>query len=278
VSSGVPWLASLVAVVALLSACHGEGSPTLRQEARGAIDRIGSALDGLPGAAAFIGGGGSPEFLEPDPHDQLPAGAIGPLTRIAEARRDLLTTIEPLGDSNAEAVLPALEVEIAKSRRRIAERAGAVADGEGRLVLPAPAAVLILTDTTAKDLSERLKEFQGRRKNADVKRQVLEGQIDADLYAIACEALFSDPGARARLAPQLSPNDLPDVTPSLADELRLGATTRQVWQEAIFDEAGRVVLTPSADDRYTLFQAWAEKVNPRLGQFADAFLSRMMSR
>jgi hypothetical protein len=265
-------------MVGLVSACHAERIATLGQESRAAIDRLGSALDALSDAAALSGGAGSPEFLKPDPHDQVPNGADGPLTRIAEARRDLISTIEPGGDSRAEAVLPALEAEIANARRRIAERAGAVSDGQGRLALPAPAAVLILTDTKAKDLTERLKEFEGRRKDAGLRRFVIAGHIDADLFAIACEALLSDPGARTRLAPKLSPDDIPDVTPSLADELGIGSTTRRVWQEAIFDEQRRVVLTPSADDRYTLFQAWAEKVNPRLGQFADAFLSRMMSR
>jgi hypothetical protein len=277
-SGGIRRIASLVAMVVFMSACHDENRPALEPESRAAIGRLGGALNGLSEAAAFTGGAGSPEFLETDPHDQVPTGARGPLTRIADARRDLISTIEPGGDSSAEAVLPALEAEIAEARRHIAERAGAVPEGQGRMALPAPAAVVILTDTTAKDLAERLKEFEGRKDDPGVKRFVIRGHLDADLFALACEALLSDPGARARLAPKLTPNDIPDVTPAIADELGIGTTTRRVWQEAIFDEQGRVVLTPSADNRYTLFQAWVEKVNPRLGQFADAFLGRMMSR
>jgi len=146
------------------------------------------------------------------------------------------------------------------------------------MALPAPAPVVILTETMAKDLAERLKQFEGRRYDAGVKRSVIRGHIDADLFALACEALLSDPRARARLAPKLSPNDIPEVTPALADELAIGSTTRRVWQEAIFDEHGRVVLTPSDDNRYSLFRAWAEKVNPLLRRFADAFLFRMINR
>ena len=146
------------------------------------------------------------------------------------------------------------------------------------MALSAPTPVLILTDTTAKDLAERLEEYQGRRTDAGVKRFVIQGHIDADLFALASEALITDPRARARLAPRLSPNDIPEVTPTLANELAIGSTSRRVWQDAIFDEHGRLVLTPSADDRYTLFRAWAQKVNPGLWQFADAFLYRMMSR
>ena len=277
-SSALCRIASLVALIAFTSACNREARSTLTQESRAAIVRFRSTLDALSDAAAFVGGNGAPEFLKPDSHDQLPNGAIGPLEGIAEARRRLISTIEPGGDSSAAAVLPALEAEFDSARRSIAERAGAAPEGQGRMALPAPARVLILTDTTAEGLAEDLKEFEGRRQTPDIRRFVIQGQIDADLFALACEALLSDPGARARLGPKLTPDDVPEVTPAVAAELGLGSTTRQGWQEAIFDDQGRVVLTPSADHRYMLFRAWAQKVNPRLRQFADAFLRRMISR
>jgi hypothetical protein len=146
------------------------------------------------------------------------------------------------------------------------------------MALPAPAAVLILTNTTREDLTERLEELKGPRKDARIRRIVIQGHIDADLFALASESLLADPGARARLAPKLSPNDIPDVMPELADEAGIGAATRLAWQEAIFDSQGRLVLTPSADDRYMLFRACEQKVNPHFWQLADAFLFRMISR
>jgi hypothetical protein len=108
---------------------------------------------------------------------------------------------------------------------------------------------------------------------------VIRGQLDADLFALACEALLADSRARSRLAQKLSPEDIPEVTPQLSEELGIGATTRREWQDAIFDEQGRIILTPSGDAvRYTLLRRWAEKVNPDLYRMADNFLDRMMSR
>ncbi|MGH8998689.1 MAG: hypothetical protein ACRDY7_04795 [Acidimicrobiia bacterium] len=68
------------------------------------------------------------------------------------------------------------------------------------------------------------------------------------------------------------------MTAALAEEANLGSTTRQGWQDAVFDNRDRVVLTPSGDPRYALFRAWAEEVNPGLWRYANALLGRMMSR
>ena len=112
----------------------------------------------------------------------------------------------------------------------------------------------------------------------DIERVTIRGYLDADLFAIACEALLTDPGARSLLARKLSPDDIPEVTPQLSEELGIGSTTRRDWQEAIFDDQGRIILTPSGDARrYTLLRRWAQEVNPQLWRMANAFLDRMMS-
>ncbi|MGH9023352.1 MAG: hypothetical protein ACRDV9_09695 [Acidimicrobiia bacterium] len=235
-------------------------------------------MDDLHDVAALTGGTGAEELLSPDPKDQVPVGATGVLDRVAEARRDVISSLEPGGDSGAAAVLEALESEMAGARRRLGELAGGTPAGEGRLVLAPPAPAVIVTDTTSQDMSRRLKQLDVRNDDPSIERVVVQGEIDADLFALACLALLADPGARARLAPKLSPADIPEVTAVVAEEEHLGSTTRQAWQEAIFDDQGRVVLTPSTDPRYTLFRAWAEKVNPGLWRYANAVLDRMMSR
>ncbi|MGH9023353.1 MAG: hypothetical protein ACRDV9_09700 [Acidimicrobiia bacterium] len=78
-------------------------------------------------------------------------------------------------------------------------------------------------------------------------------------------AVLSDPTHRSALGLNLSPDDIPKVTPTLADKLGLGTTTREQWQHALFDGLGRLrVPEPSDGERWTLFRAWAEQVNPKL--------------
>jgi hypothetical protein len=260
----------------LLGACSHEREADLEAVGRAAIARFGEALDRLHDAASLTGGSGPPEKVAPDPKDGVATGATLVLDRIAETRRDVVNSA--LGDSGAAAILRAVVLEIASARRRIAELAGAAPDGPGRFALPAPAKVIVLTDVTEEQLADGVKQLDLRKDDVDLERLVLRGFIDAGLFALASEALLVDPGARTRLAPKLSPDDIPEVTPELAEQLGLGGTTRREWQEAVFDGDGRIVLTPAEDGRYTLFRRWAEKVNPELFRQADNFLDRMMSR
>ncbi len=269
-------MAVFIAVVMLLAACSHEKEAGLEAGGRAAIGRFGEALDGLHGAASLAGGSGPPDQLTPNPNDGVPAGATIVLDRIAEARRDVVNSA--LADSGAAAVLKAVVSEIASARQRIAEMAGAVPDGSGRFSLPTPAKVIVLTDVTEEQLADGLKQLHLRKDDVGLERLVIGGFIDAGLFALAIEALLADPGARVRLAPKLSPDDIPEVTPELAQQLGLGGTTRPEWQEAVFDRESRLVLTPAEDVRYTLFRRWAEKVNPELFRVADRFLDRMMSR
>jgi hypothetical protein len=271
-------ISALATVFMFLVACSHGTEAGLRDKGRTAIGRLGQAIDELHEAAALTGGSGAPEQVMPVQDDGVAIGATFVLDRIAEARRDVLNSIQPLGDSGAEAVLKALESEIANARRRIAEMAGAVPDGPGRFALPPTAKVLVLTDLTDEQLAGSLQELNVRKDDPDIKRIVVRGQLDADLFALACEALLADPSARSRLAPKLSPNDIPEITPQLSEELHIGSTTRQDWQESMFDDQGRIILTPSGDaHRYTLLRRWGQKVNPELWRMANAFLDRMMS-
>ena len=265
-----------IAVVMLLGACSHKKEIGLEAGGRAAIARFGEALDGLHDAASVTGGAGPPEQIAPDPNDGVATGATFALDRIAEARRDVVNSA--VRNSGAAAVLRAAVLEIASARRRIAEMAGGAPDGPGRFSLPAPAKVIVLTDVTEEQIADSVKELDLRKDDVDFERLVIRGAIDAGLFALASEALLADPGARARLAPKLSPDDIPEVTPELAKQLALGGTTGRQWQEAVFDGDGRIVLTPAEDGRYTLFRRWAEKVNPQLFSLANSFLRRMMSR
>jgi hypothetical protein len=267
----------VIAVVTLLGACSHKEEARLDAEGRAAIGRFGEILDLLHEAASLTGGVGPPEQVAPVPEDGVATGATFVLERIAEARRDVL--IAALGDSGAAAVLRAAVLEMASARRRIAEMAGAAPDGPGRFSLPPPANLTVLTDVTEEELADALKELDLRKNDFRFEQMVIRGPIDAGLFALASEALLADPRARAGLAPKLSPDDIPEVTRDLAEQLGIGGTTRREWQEAVFDAEGRIILTTQEDSvRYTLFRAWAEKVNPDLYRLADSFLSRMMSR
>jgi hypothetical protein len=266
----------VMAVVMLLGACSHEEEAGLDAEGRAAIGRFGETLDLLHDAASLTGGVGPPEQVAPVPEDGVAAGATFVLDRIAEARRDVVNSA--LGDSGAAAVLRAAVLEIASARRRIAEMAGAAPDGQGRFSLPAPAKVIVLTDVTEEQLADGVKQLDLRKNDVGFERLVIRGFIDAGLFALASEALLADPGARARLAPKLSADDIPEVTSELAKQLALGGTTRREWQEAVLDGEGRIVLTSAEDGRYTFFRRWAEKVNPQLFGLANSFLRRMMSR
>lgn len=269
-------LVSLVSVTFILAACSDKEAAGLRDAARIAVDRFGETTQSLHQAAALTGGSGEPEQVAPVPEDGVAIGATFVLDRIADARRDVMNSIEPLGDSGAEAVLRDVLAEIENTRRHIAEMAGGTPDGAGRYVLP-PGKVLVLTDLTAEQLKGSINELDDRKDEPDIKRLVIRRQIDADLFALACEALLADARTRDRYAPRLSREDIPEVTPQLSDELGIGSTTRPEWQEAIFDDQQRLILTPSADSRrYTLLTGWAEKVNPELGRLANAFLDRMI--
>ena len=264
-----------IAVVALLGACRHKEEVGLRAGGSAAITRFGESLDALHDVALLNGGSGSPAEVAPDPNDGVATGATFALDRIAEARRDVVNST--LVDSGAAAVLRAVTLEIASARRRIAELAGATPDGSGRLSLPPPAKVMVLTDVTEEQIADGIKQLRLRKGDFRFERQVIGDYIDAGLFTIASEALLADPDARARLAPKLSPEDVPEVTTELAKRLALGGTTRRRWQEAVFDGEGRLVLTPADDARYTLFRRWAEGVNPALFHLADRLLARMRS-
>lgn len=267
---------SLIAAAFIFTACSDKEEAGLRGEARIAVTRFGETTQSLHQAAALTGGSGEPEQVAPVPEDGVALGATFVLDRIADARRDVMNSIEPLGDSGADAVLRAVLTEIGNTRRRIAEMAGATSVGPGRYLL-APGKIVVLTDLTAEQVTASVDELDVRNDDPDTKRLVIQKQVDADLFALACQALLADPRARDRLAPKLSPGDIPEVTPQLSDELGIGSTTRLEWQHAIFDDQERLILTPSADTRrYTLLMGWAEKVNPQLGQLAHAFLDRMI--
>ncbi|MGH6832658.1 MAG: hypothetical protein ACRECM_06515, partial [Methyloceanibacter sp.] len=233
----------------LLGACSEKKEAGLAADGRAAIARFGEALDELHDAASLTGGSGPPEQVAPVADDGVATGATFALDRIAEARRDVLISV--LGDSGPAAVLRAVVLEIASARRRIAELAGAAPDGPGRFSLPPPAKVIVLTDVTEEQIADGVEQLKLRRGDFGFERLVIRGFIDAGLFALASEALLADPGARARLAPKLSPDDIPEVTPELANQLGLGGTTRRIWQEAVFDGEGRLVLTPAEDGRYT---------------------------
>ncbi|MGH8998690.1 MAG: hypothetical protein ACRDY7_04800 [Acidimicrobiia bacterium] len=178
-------------------------------DGRAALDRLGRAVEGLHDVAALTGGTGPEELLSPDPQDQVPAGATGVLDRVAAARRDVMNSLGPGGDSHAAAVLEALGSEMTGARRRLGKLAGSASAGEGLLVLPPPASVIIVTDLTSRDMARRLEQLDVRDDDPGVERVVVQGELDADLFALACLALLADPGARARLAPKLAPSTFP---------------------------------------------------------------------
>ncbi|MGH8998691.1 MAG: hypothetical protein ACRDY7_04805 [Acidimicrobiia bacterium] len=124
----------------------------------------------------------------------------------------------------------------------------------------------IIFDVGGDSSDRRAKEraLKEDREQARVQQQ-LRGDLQAEIEHLTYVAVLSDPGHRSALGLHLSPDDIPEVTPALAERLGLGTTTREQWQRALFDDQGHLrVPAPSDGERWTLFRAWAEQANPKL--------------
>jgi hypothetical protein len=112
---------------------------------------------------------------------------------------------------------------------------------------------------------------EGGPKERRLRRAVvgLKQDQEVDLLGLLYVALLANPQARAALAPNLSPDDVPEVTPELAEKLNL-PVERTAWQAALFDNAGLLVLPTSEEaTRYTLLRDWALVVNEGLAAHAE---------
>lgn len=183
-------------------------------------------------AALDVGSAPPEKLLRVPQEDTIPAAVLGDLNRIGE-RMARVTFSVMSGSSDPQAVTVALAAATARVRRDLADAAGATIEGR-RAVLPPP-------------------------------DPIVKGDLWVDLAGLIYVALLANPQARSALAPNLSPAAIPEVTPELAEELNLPVGTRKEWQDALFDEGGRLVLPTSEEGaRYNLLREWALAVNEGL--------------
>ena len=127
-------------------------------------------------------------------------------------------------------------------------------------------AILFDVSGESSDLRAKEREIKGERERVGLQVE-LRGDLQAEIEHLTYVAVLSDPARRADFGLRLSPDDVPKLTADETIELGLGTTSREQWKAALFDSEGRLrVPDPSDSTRWTMFQAWAETVNPRLSQ------------
>ena len=114
------------------------------------------------------------------------------------------------------------------------------------------------------DVRAKEREIKGDRQRVLLQEQ-LRTELQAEIKHLTYVAVLSDTGRRQGLGLQLSPESVPKLSPKEMARIGLGTTTREQWQQALFDGEGRLRLpAPSDSVRWTMFLRWAEKANPSL--------------
>ena len=132
------------------------------------------------------------------------------------------------------------------------------------LVIEGGKAIVFDIAGESSDLRAKEREIKDDRERLRVQTQ-LRIDLQAEIEHLTYVAVLSDPARRAALGLRLSPQDVPGLTKAQTSELGLGTTTRAEWQDALFDNEGRLRVPNPADSmRWTMFQAWVETVNPML--------------
>jgi len=142
------------------------------------------------------------------------------------------------------------------------------------LALEGGKAILFDVAGESSDLRAKERELEGEREKVSQQENLRAG-LQAEIEHLVYAAILSDPARRADLHFRLSPADLPRLTSKEMADLGLGKLTREEWQRALFDDEGRLrVPKPSDGRRWTMFQRWAEKVNPTLNKEATTLTEK----
>ncbi len=263
--------------------------------ARGTFDEMARVL--VPGESAS--GGYSQSFDPPRASLML---VLPDLMADPEARRTVLAAAEyyaaaqvaaaaaaPQGERDAAmaavgALFGALasrpySMQAAADIRHAVEKSvlGLVEVAGGKLLeaatkgLPGVALVIEGSRTIIFDIAGESSDVRAKEREIkdDRQRVLLQEQLRTELQAeikhLTYVAVLSDSGRRHGLGLQLSPESVPKLSPKEMAGIGLGTTTREQWQQALFDSEGRLrVPGPSDSVRWTMFLRWAERANPRL--------------
>jgi hypothetical protein len=169
----------------------------------------------------------------------------------------VLNRAEPEGPAGVVAVRGALADAANAVVQHLVEAAGGREEGANHLVSLAPKPVAFNTNVPAPPL-ESNRTPQGMAEG----RSRLRGDLSLEIEHYIYVALFASTPARMKLAPLLSPTDLPkEVDP----ELNLTVSTTDEWRRLLFDDRDRLVVpSPFDADAWIAFLGWIEKVNPSL--------------
>jgi hypothetical protein len=238
-------------VVAVLGACSGGSGKAPGLKDAGPVvatfAQAGKALDGLGAAIA----------RRPVEDDKVPFLLEDKLRELGTTARRVLDRAEPTGPAGVAAVQKELAAATTDVIRHLVMTAGGTADGPNNLVSSQPEQLAFRINVSALPLQSD-RSAKGKVEG----RSRLKGDLSLEIEHFIYTALLANPASRAKLAPRLSPADLPKVPDP---ELNLNAETTDEWRQQLFDTANRVVVpSPFQVSEWKAFLSWAESVNPTI--------------
>lgn len=251
------WTALLAAGLVVAAASCSKGGPPAELENAGPLIKDYVLVSGgLHDVAVEIGS----ETTD----GPSPPSATATLGRLGTTAARILTTVEPTGNAGTEAVTVAVAEASPGMVRNLVLAAGGRAIGPDRVALAPPGLVAVSVAPLSADQRRSLRERVGS--NDQERRALAWDQLRSimlrDIEFLSYTALLAEPAAQARLAPRMTPADLPD---QLDEEWNLPVSSLEEWRSALFDADGRVVIPSSYDPiGYPLFTTWAKVVNPSL--------------
>jgi hypothetical protein len=186
------------------------------------------------------------------------------LERLGTLAQRVVDTVEP---ADASGAMGAFE----RATRDLALGAGARQEGQKHVAIRT--IIVSLTPDQAARTRKRLEDSNG----AQQAKERLRRSLEAAVQRLAYVALLADPTTQARLAPRISPSDLPPELPvdptdptGGVDPLVDGFESVDQWRDQIFKDGNLVVPDPNANTvAWSSFLAWAQYVNPDLPVAAD---------
>ena len=258
-------LVILIAVALLFGGCDRTGRPGL--------DGAGAEIDAFAAKAKALDNLG-PAIAAKDATDRsVSLGLTNQLGDLGSGARDVADRTEPVGRAGIPEVQRALASAATDVIRHLVAAVGGTDSEAGEVLSRAPGAVAFAIDVAPADVKQdrsRTALAQGHSR--------LVGDLSLEIEHFIYTVLLADPAARDKLAPRMSPADLPDPDP----KLNLNAKTKDEWRQQVFDTQGRLfVPSPYDVTRWKAFKGWASAVNPTLadwaGRLADAATGRLFA-
>jgi len=237
------WVTGLMVVTACVDrdregAGLGDAGPRIERFAE-----AGKALSGLGEAVA-----------RESTSDTVPFGFEDRLRELGKAARSVLSSAEPEGSAGVAGISKELASRATEVVRHLVTTAGGTQSGDNSLISVAPDEIAFRVNVPAPPLDKRSDRGKAQAHSR------LAGDLGLEVRHFLYVAVLVDAGARRRLTPRLSPEDLPErIDPAL----NLSVATTEEWRGSLFDENDRLTVpSPFEPGRWKAFLAWAQSTNP----------------